>query len=165
MSEYPSRILLLALRYLEDLCVLLLQVEGDHADLLPVLDHQDRGVLGGEVETPRLPEDPLQADIAAIEGRVLDVHVHQVLQAIPNLKARVALHADSILVQTDPLNDANGFIEERPLLAEADLESLLVDLQQEETLLTGQEVAVVSSQGVTRDVVDVSGLSKLQLVR
>jgi hypothetical protein len=96
VSEYPSSIFLLALRDLEDLCLLLLQVESDHADLLPVLNHQDRRVLCGEVETTRLPEDPLHADVAAVEGGVLDVHVNLVLQAIPNLQARAALHTDGI---------------------------------------------------------------------
>jgi hypothetical protein len=96
VSEYPSRIFLLALRDLEDLCLLLLQIESDHADLLSVLNHQDRGVLRGEVETTRLPEDPLHADVATVQGRVLDVHVNLVLQAIPNLQARAALHADGI---------------------------------------------------------------------
>ena len=96
VSEYPSSIFLLALRDLENLCLLLLQVKGDHADLLSVLNDQDRRVLRGEVETTRLPEDPLHADVAAVEGRVLDVHVNLVLQAIPNLQTRAALHADGI---------------------------------------------------------------------
>ena len=68
-------------------------------------------------------------------------------------------------MQAYPLNDSYGLIEERPLLAEADLERLLVYLKHEETLLTGQKVAIVSSQGVARDVIDVPCLSQLQLVR
>jgi hypothetical protein len=68
-------------------------------------------------------------------------------------------------VQADPLNDAYGLIEERPLLSEADLERLLVYLKHEETLLTCHQVAIVSSQGVTCDVIYVPCLSQLQLIR